>query len=94
MILQYCILLCNLDFDVRMGTVNRGGQTRRRTVPDGCQAYGFATGIDGGILIGDHISVVPAGGADRPQGAADGLNGRVLDDDPRAPDHGECKHFE
>jgi len=93
MILQYCILLCNLDFDVRVGAINRGGQTRRWTVPDGRTADGLTTGIYDGIFIGGRFFVVPVAAAVRPQGA-EGPGGRVLDDDPRAPDHGECQHFE
>jgi len=89
----YCsiayIIICNLDFDVRVGTINRGGQTRRRTVPDCRQADRLATGI------GDHFFVVPvATAAVQPQRSAENPDGRVLDDHPRTPDHGQCQHFQ
>jgi len=73
-----------------VGTINRGGQTRRRTVPNGRPADGLSTGIDDGIFTGGQVYVVATV---RPQGAED-PGKRVLDDDPRAPDHGECQHFE
>jgi len=109
------MILCNingiwdLDFDVRVGTVNRGGQTRRRTVP-GRPADGFSTGSGHGssgrgvVVRGAGFSVVAvvavtvasasaAAAAVEPQ-RADGPGGRVPDDDPRAPDHGEGQHFQ
>lgn len=94
-----------LDFDVRVGTVIRGGQTRRRTVP-GRPTGSLATGNGDGGSSGDGvfvsdlgaglsvvaIGVVPVATAVRPE-RADRPDGRVLDDDPRAPNHGESQHF-
>lgn len=72
------IIICNLDFDVRVGTINRGGQTRRRTVPDCRQAD---------CLVGDHVFVVPVATVVQQQRFED-PGGHVSDDDPRTPDHG------
>jgi len=81
-----------------VGTVNRGRQTRWRTVPER-RAGGLATGSGDGGSSGDSvivrgfgagllvvaISVVPVAAAVRKQ-RADSTDGRVLDDDPRTPD--------
>jgi len=95
-----------------VGTVNRGGQTRRRTVPerpaDGFAAdsgHGAGSSGDGAIVSGAGFPVVAAvavtvAGASAADAAAvgpqraDGPGGRVPDDDPRAPDHGEGQHFQ
>jgi len=89
-----------------VGTVHRGGQTRRRTVPGRSAGGLIATGSgDGGssgdcVIVsgpGDQLSVIAINviamaTAVRPE-RGNSPNGRVLDDDPRAPDHGKSQHF-
>jgi len=45
-----------------VGTVNRGGQTRRRTVPERRPADGFATGSGHGAGSGGHGVIVRGAG--------------------------------
>lgn len=81
-------MMRHLDFDVRVRAVNRGRQTRRRTVPAQSAAGGGGrrlAGRDRCDVV--HVVVVPTE-AEQPQRV--GRTGRdVLDDDPHAPDHRE-----
>jgi len=94
-IIMYNIVICNLDFDVRMCTVNRVEQTRWRTVSDERPAAdGFAScGGDSVVVVGGRAFVVPVARVVGPQ-RPDGQSDRVPDHDPRTPDHGEGKHFQ
>lgn len=89
-----------------MGAVNRGGQTRRRAVPAssaddlqllhphvrGASGRRFARRLH--VAPGRGVRVIAAAAVPlRPQ-RADGHGRRVLDDDPRAPEHGERQHFQ
>jgi len=98
----------NLDFDVRVGTINRGRQTRWRTVPE-CRTDGLATGSGNGGSSGDGV-IVRGFGADllvvaisvvymttaataARKERTDSTDGCILDDDPRTPDHWKSQHF-
>lgn len=90
-----------------MDTVNRGEQTRRRAVParvlHGQPHRTAADLVARGRLV---AVVVRRVGRRRRRGRAtvpeqfdgpqrtDGPGGRALDDNPRAPDHGEREHFQ
>jgi len=92
-----------------VGAVNRGGQTRRRAVPaspadadlllllrplvHGGGASGRRSVRRPRVAPGRGVRVVAVAAPPRPQ-RADGHGRRVLDDDPRAPEHGERQHFQ
>lgn len=96
-----------LDFDVRMGTEDRGEQTRRRAVPvrvHGHQPRPIGSVTSrlprrrpvGRVTVSSRrraAAVRVAEQLDRPQ-RPNRPDGRVLDNDPRAPDHGQREHFQ